>query len=204
MLPSPTAPYRPLPSPTVGFYRFYPVTRPVWRQAIALILPEGLILLATVLLVRLDSLRDTLVSLATFYPGAVFATAVFLAMRFRRGRLMFSLVALALAAWGPLAAGTPAGQHLAFDAVAVLLPLNLLALSLLSDRGILTPAGILRWGALLVQTLVIATLSSAAPAKADAVFRASVLSGALMARAPCSSCWRCGSPWAPAAARCGR
>jgi len=156
------------------------VTRPVWRQAIALILPEGLILLATVLLVRLDSLRDTLVSLATFYPGAVFATAVFLAMRFRRGRLMFSLVALALAAWGPLAAGTPAGQHLAFDAVAVLLPLNLLALSLLSDRGILTPAGILRWGALLVQTLVIATLSSAAPAKADAVFRASVLSGALI------------------------
>jgi len=156
------------------------VTRPLWRQAIALVMPEGLILLATVLLVRDASLRDTLVSLSTFYPAAVFATAVFLAMRFRRGRLLFSLVALALAAWGPLAAGTPIGRHFVFDAVAVLLPLNLLALGLLSDKGILTPAGIIRWGALLVQVLVVATLSSAAPAKADAWFRASVLSGSFI------------------------
>jgi len=156
------------------------VTRPVWRRILGLFLPEGLILLATVLLVRMDSLHDTLVSLSTFYPAAVFATAVFLAMRFRRGRLMFSLVALALAAWGPLAAGTATGRHFVFDAVAVLLPLNLLALGLLSDKGILTPAGILRWGALLVQVLIIATLSSAAPVKADAWFRASVLSGSLI------------------------
>jgi len=156
------------------------VTRPVWRRILGLFLPEGLILLATVLLVRLDSLHDTLVSLSTFYPAAVFATAAFLAMRFRRGRLLFSLVALALAAFGPLAAGTPAGRHMMFDAVAVLLPLNLLALGLLPDKGILTPAGILRWGALLVQVLVIATLSSAAPVKADAWFRASVLSGPLV------------------------
>ena len=88
------------------------MTRPVWRRILGLFLPEGLILLATVLLVRMDSLHDTLVSLSTFYPAAVFATAVFLAMRFRRGRLMFSLVALALAAWGPLAAGTANSIHL--------------------------------------------------------------------------------------------
>src|SRR5258708_20696233 len=93
---------------------------------------------------------------------------------------MFSLVALALAAFGPPGAGPPAGRHMMFDAVAVLLPLNLLALGLLPDKGILTPAGILRWGALLVQVLVIATLSSAAPVKADAWFRASALSGPLV------------------------
>lgn len=156
------------------------MTRPTWRHAIALALPEAPILLATVLLVRDVSLHDTLESLAKFYPAAVFVTAVFLALRFRRGRLMFSLVALALAAWGPLAAGTPAARRLAFDAVAVLLPLNLLALSLLSDKGILTPAGIVRWGVLLVQTLVIGTLCSAAPVTADHVFRASVLSGAVV------------------------
>jgi diguanylate cyclase (GGDEF)-like protein len=143
-------------------------------------MPEGLIFLATVLLLRLDSLRETLVSLAQFYPAAVFATATFLALRFRRGRLLFSLVAIALAAYGPLAAGTAAGRHMMFDAVAVLLPLTLLALGLLPDKGILTPAGIFRWGALLAQVLVIATLSSAAPVKADAWFRASVLSGALI------------------------
>src|SRR5216683_786842 len=136
---------RPLGIAVTGFE---PVTRPVWRRILGLFLPEGLILLATVLLVRLDSLHDTLVSLSTFYPAAVFATAAFLAMRFRRGRLLFSLVALALAAFGPLAAGTPAGRHMMFDAVAVLLPLNLLALGLLPDKGILTPAGILLSGPL--------------------------------------------------------
>src|SRR5258708_29146437 len=93
---------------------------------------------------------------------------------------MFSLVALALAAWAPSGAGPAAGRHMMFDAVAVLLPLTLLPRRLRSDTAILTPAGILRWGALLVQVLVIATLSSAAPVKADAWFRASVLSGPLV------------------------
>ncbi len=155
------------------------MTRPSWRHAIV-VLPEAPILLATVLLVRNASLHDALESLAKFYPAAVFVTAVFLALRFRRGRLLFSLVALALAAWGPLAAGTPAARRLAFDAVAVLLPLNLLALSLLPDKGILTPAGIVRWGVLVVQTLVIATLCAATPVHADHFFRASVLSGTLV------------------------
>lgn len=164
---------------------------PRWRAAAQLALPEAPVLLATALLVRVPSWHSALTSLARFYPAVAFGIGAFLALRYRRGRLLFCLVALALAAWGPWWAGTPDARRLAFDAVAVLLPLNLLVLALLADRGIFTPAGLGRWGALAAQAVGVATLGALAPLSGDAVFRASVFSEAAAAwlRLPPPAIW---------------
>jgi len=139
-----------------------------------LALPEAPLLLATILLVHLPSLRGVLDSFGRFYPIAAFALGLFLALRYQRGRLLFSLAVLALAAWGPLAARL-AGRQMIFDAAALLVPVNLLVFSLLPDRGVLTPSGWRRWGGILAQTLVVAILARTGPLSGDAFFRASLL-----------------------------
>ena len=144
-----------------------------------LALPEAPLLLATILLVHLASLHGALVSFGRFYPIAAFAAGLFLALRYQRGRLLFSLLVLALAAWGPLSAKGPARQ-LAFDAATLLVPLNLLVLSLLPDRGAFTPSGWRRWGVILGQAVALAIIAKTGPLSGEAFFRASLLAPGLV------------------------
>jgi len=148
-------------------------------RAASLALPEAPILLATILLVRLPSLHGVLSQFGKFYPAAAFAAGLFLALRYRRGRLLFCLLVLALGAWAPHWAKAGPARQLAFDGAAVLVPLNLLVLSLLPDRGVFTPAGWRRWAAVLGQAAVVAVVAVAAPAGGDAVFRASLLASGI-------------------------
>ena len=140
-----------------------------------LALPEAPLLLATILLVHLPSLRGALASFGRFYPVAAFALGLFLALRYRRARLLFCLLVLALAAWGPLAARLGSRQML-FDAAALLIPLNLLVLSLLPDRGVFTPSGWRKWAVILGQALAVTVVARTGPLSGDAFFRASLLS----------------------------
>lgn len=144
------------------------------RIGARLALPEAPLLLATILLVHLPSLHGALISFGRFYPAAAFALGLFLALRYQRGRLLFCLLVFALAAWGPLAARLAARQ-MVFDAARLLVPLNLLGLALLPDRGAFTPSGWRRWGVLLGQAALVAVLAKASPAAGDALFRASLL-----------------------------
>src|SRR5260370_11458308 len=88
-----------------------------------------------------------------FYAYAAFGGAAFLAWRFQAGRLIVALLLLALAAKGlpMLAAGhgiaTGPGRT-AYELIAILLPLNFIALSFTRDRG-LTDARAGFWLALL-------------------------------------------------------
>ncbi len=89
------------------------------------------------------------------YPWVALAAGVVLGLRFRRGRVVFAvlLVALAdrlLAAFGPAAADGDAARW-ALVATAVLLPLDLAALCLARDGPIFNPTGFLRALALLAQ-----------------------------------------------------
>src|SRR6266576_2010093 len=120
---------------------------------LSLVTPEGLLLLATVLALRLDAVQDSLPGLAHFYPYAVFIVGALLAWRFQRSRLLFALIALALATWALQVRGAGAAGRLVFAATALLLPLNLAGLALLADRGTLTPFGLLRLGAIAAQVI---------------------------------------------------
>src|SRR6266576_5087387 len=92
---------------------------------LALVTPEGLLLLATVLALRLEAVQDALPSFARFYPYAVFIVGALLAWRFQRSRLLFALIVLALASSGLQLRGAGGAGLVLFAATALLLPLNL-------------------------------------------------------------------------------
>jgi len=141
---------------------------------VRLALPEAPLLLGTILLVHLPSLHTLLISFGKFYPVAAFALGLFLALRYQRARLLFCLLVLALAAWGPLAAKLD-GRPMVFAAAGLLIPLNLLVLALLPDRGFFTVSGWRKWGVIVGEALLVATLAKTGPSAGDAVFRASLL-----------------------------
>jgi len=146
------------------------------------VLPEGPIVAGLLALLRWAP-RSTLAAFADFYPVAVLAAGLWLGWRFHRSRLVFALLVLALVNWAlrtyPPAAAAPAATQVIFQATAFLLPLNLATISIGSERGILTPAGLARLGAILLQVGLVAALSRRAPLESRALFETAFLPSAL-------------------------
>src|SRR5439155_18741102 len=132
----------------------------VWK-ALSYGLPEAPIILAALLYTHTDWLQVLLGRLAPFYPYAVFGAGVLLGWRFRRSRLLFALLVLTLAdrtlVHFLLGHGV-ARDRVVLQAIGVLVPLNLAALSLTSKRGVLTPPGLARFAAILRQLALVAVL----------------------------------------------
>jgi len=121
----------------------------------SLLLPVGLLVLTALVLNFPGPPPEQLTSFLRVYPWVVWAVGVLLGLRFRRGRVVFALLALALAdrvleRLHPGAASEGAARF-AFAATALLLPLNLAWLSLARERGTLTPRGLLRFSLVLAQ-----------------------------------------------------
>src|SRR5216684_2760477 len=116
--------------------------------------------------------RPTLAAFADFFPVAVLAAGLWLGWRYHRSRLVFALLVLALANWAlgafPPAAAAPAPTQVIFQATAFLLPLNLAAISIGSERGFLTPAGLARIGTILLQVVLVAAFARRAPLQSRA------------------------------------
>src|SRR5437879_7085352 len=91
----------------------------------------------------------------------MFGAGVLLGWRFRRSRLLFALLLFALVDRTLLGFVTSRGftrDHVAFQAMAFLLPLNLAALALTAERGVFTPPGLVRLGLILGQIALVAVL----------------------------------------------
>lgn len=107
---------------------------------------EGIVVVAAIVLIqtRLDpaAIPPTL----TYVPVVVLATGAFLTWRFYQSRLLLGLLVLVLADRGLLLLGhdVPAAVEFSRQAIAVLLPVNLLALTLFAERGLATPWGLVR------------------------------------------------------------
>lgn len=129
-----------------------------------MILPGGLLLLAALVFLRPGSLPDSMHPYVRAYPYVVAGAGVFLGWLFNRSRVVFAILVLALADRAVLhfapgdASGAGAG-HIVFDAVALLLPVNLVAFAMISERGILTVRGLARLVPTAAQCLVVALLS---------------------------------------------
>lgn len=124
-----------------------------------LIAPAGLLVLTWA---ALNSSHDATPWLTAFfetYPYVAFTTALLLGWSFHRSRVVFALAILALSdrALIVLAGGEgeEAVRALVFQCVALLLPFNLLLLSLIGERGILTFAGLLRLAVVLLQVALV-------------------------------------------------
>ena len=134
------------------------------KRLVSLVAPDGVLLLAAVVAVRIDALRDSLPAFARFYPYAVFVVGALLAWRFQRNRLLLALLVLGLATTVIAIPARGVSGQAAFMAAALLLPLNLAALALLPERGTLTVGGLLRLGAIVLQVTLVALFSRTAPA----------------------------------------
>jgi diguanylate cyclase (GGDEF)-like protein len=110
-----------------------------------LTIPGGLLLLISALLVRTGLLGDAKTPFVQFYAYFVFGLGLMLSAYFKRSRLFFALLVVILAertlAWfAPRFLSLPT-NHGVFEAIALLLPINLVALTFMRDRGIISPAG---------------------------------------------------------------
>ncbi len=126
-----------------------------------LVLPGVVLLLAALLLQLSDGVADSLLPLVPAYSYAVAVVGLFLGWRFARSRIVFAIVLLALAdrALLEFAAGEAAVDgmdRVVFNAVALLLPLNLVAFAMMPDRGVFSLRSLLPPIPLLLQVLLVA------------------------------------------------
>jgi diguanylate cyclase (GGDEF)-like protein len=136
------------------------------RKGVSWCVPEAVLLGAAVASLHVDALRDPVRQFAPFFPIVVFALGFLLALRFQRSRLVFALLILALVEWG--LDRTRAGDvgRFVWQAAAVLIPLNLAAVMLMTERGIFTRVGLVRIAGLLAQVGAVATVVRYAPGAA--------------------------------------
>jgi diguanylate cyclase (GGDEF)-like protein len=166
-----------VPRPAKAADRRSAAAAALWKLAAAA-LPEAPIILAAVLYTHARGLQTLLAPLAPFYPYAVLGAGVLIGWRFHRSRLLFALLLLTLADRTLVALAAShalARDRVVVQAVALLLPLNLAALPLSAERGVVTPPGLVRLAAILGQVALVAVLDRAMPAAAAALLHAPLL-----------------------------
>lgn len=109
-----------------------------------LTLPGGLLVVISAMLIKIGALADPGSPLARYLPLGVFAVGLGLSAFFRRGRLFFAILALTLAHLmftQVVPAVSESAGHVLANAIALLLPANLVVLAFLRERGVISPAG---------------------------------------------------------------
>jgi diguanylate cyclase (GGDEF)-like protein len=135
----------------------------VLRSLVSVFAPGGLLVLATAILLYQGLLGKSLTALVHIYPFMVTAAGLFLGWRFNRSRLVFAIIILAvadrfLAQYASGLAGTRAAGRIIYNAVAFLLPLNLILFALLKERGVFTLRSLARFGLIVAQVLAVMAL----------------------------------------------
>ncbi len=128
----------------------------------SLVVPGGILLLAASVVFR-GAFGAIPSAVIEFYFYAVFAAGVLLAWRFHSSRILFPLLTLFLAqraldffSAGRIGAAGPG--RIALDAVAVLLPLNFVAFSVLRERGVVFPGILSRLSLLFFESVFVAVI----------------------------------------------
>lgn len=122
----------------------------------------GSILLGTAALLPLIGLAPGADSFLAYYlPPALFLGGLILSAVFRRGRIFFAVLILAVVqaalSWYMPRLSAGAGALL-ISAIGLLLPLNFIVLTFLKERGIISPAGRVRLALLALQAAGVAAL----------------------------------------------
>ena len=134
------------------------------RKLLALIFPEGLLLLVAVAMVHWAATVPAAASVLRVYPLVILAAGAVLAWRFQRGRLLLALTGLTLAdramLWlAPPDSDAPFAGPVTVRAVAILLPASLAVLAFVEERGVLTPVGLRRLVVLAVEAALVLALA---------------------------------------------
>jgi diguanylate cyclase (GGDEF)-like protein len=144
------------------------VNRKIFKILYRLTLPGSLLLVFSALLIRVGVLADPQSPIVRFLPVVVFGVGLTLSAFFRRSRLFFALLALTLSqsAFAWVMPHVSAGSaRITANAIGILLPLNLLVLAFLRERGIISPAGRRRLAIVALQVMAVAILCMPAMAQ---------------------------------------
>lgn len=138
------------------------------KAVLSFSLPGGMLLLASLIIVHLEEVQTNLGTILQIYPYVIYLIAVVFGWRFNRSALVFGVVAIALTHWCLMHFGTALPTHdiywrVAYASAALLLPLNLLVLSLVSERGILTPRGMARLVFIIAQPFLVGIIAGRNP-----------------------------------------
>lgn len=144
-------------------------------SVLSFFLPGGMVFLAALFLVHVAPIQEHLGEIVGIYPYAVYGLSIAFGWRFNRSALVFGALCLALAHWclvhfGAMRHGADLCWRIAYVSTATLLPLNLLALSLFKERGVMTPRGLLRLIIILSQPLMVGIVAGRNPQRFLEVF----------------------------------
>jgi diguanylate cyclase (GGDEF)-like protein len=137
------------------------VSASLFRGLLAFVVPGGLIFALQLVLAEHPALSPWLSGLQGYYPASIVAVALLLGWRFDRSRLVFATVIIGLGGALLAALGSrpnAAGRALA-DALVLLLPLNIVLIALIKERGIFTWHGLLRWALIGAQAAGLSALA---------------------------------------------
>jgi diguanylate cyclase (GGDEF)-like protein len=134
-----------------------------WGTVLKFFLPGSIIYFCLLILLQIPSFIAALPALVTIFPYLVLIVGLFLGWRFSRSRLIFILIILAMVdrALRQLTFQPQAGieiDRIVFNILSFLLPLNILIIAFIRERGILTLRGMGRLGLLGIQPFIIYTL----------------------------------------------
>jgi len=130
------------------------------RALYQFMVPGGLLLLASALALSAGFFQTAGPAFWHNYAYVIFGAGLVLSAVFNRSRLFFALLIVALSdralVWLAPRLSQAGVHRTIFDAIALLLPLNLLALSFIRDRGIVSARGRRRIAILVAQLAVVA------------------------------------------------
>jgi diguanylate cyclase (GGDEF)-like protein len=130
----------------------------------------GALLVVTAMALRFpENLPEPLPAFVQIYPYGVFIVGILLGLGFNRSRPLFAILVLALVErsllrFPPWLDDQSDVGEVIFRMAGILLPLNLVWLSLLTERGTLTLRGAARLGLIVVQAVCVAFLCRVCPA----------------------------------------
>jgi len=139
------------------------------KRVLSFFVPGGILFLAANLGIHVHVFERHLDTLNTVYPYVTFIVCLLMGWRFNRSSLVFGVIVLASALWalllypdGRSLPGT--GPFVVYHAVTLLLPVNLVVVSCMKERGIFTVHGGIRAGFIALQVLVLAMFVKIDPA----------------------------------------
>lgn len=153
----------------------------LWSKATlkALFLPGGALLLAAVALLQ-DGFFPISTPAIDFYYYLAFIAGILLAWRFHSSRVIFALITLLLAhraleffSNGRIVATGPG--HIAFEAVALLVPINFVAFAWIRERGLAVPAVVSRLALVFFESVFVAVICRPGETTGPPILRAALV-----------------------------
>ena len=133
----------------------------VFKILYRLTLPGGLLLVISLMLIKVGVLADPDSQLVQFFPLAIFTTGLALSAYFRRSRIFFATLVLTLAdlAFSSITPHLSAEKAATLtNTLALLVPVNLVVMAFLKERGIVSYSGRKRLVGIAVQIIAVAAL----------------------------------------------